>query len=89
MVNTAINQIIAGTQLEYLGSFRKGGAMDSTVLRDVFEEIGEKIIILRNLLIHLGVNIQSLFPAIHTDIEQLKTTFKPWYCLSSIWHCNH
>jgi hypothetical protein len=75
MVNTAINQIIQ-EELEYLGLDSKG-AMDSTVLRDVFEGL-RKIIIYENLLIHLGFN-PIFVSSIHTEIEQLKDNLKPWY----------
>lgn len=75
MVNTAINQIIQ-EELEFLGHDYKG-AMDSTVLRDVFEGL-RKIIIYENLLIHLGFN-PIFITNIHTEIEQLKNNLKPWY----------
>jgi hypothetical protein len=75
MVNTAINQIIQ-EELEYLGLDSKG-AMDSTVLRDVFEGL-RKLIIYENLRIHLGFN-PIFVTSIHAEIEQLKDNLKPWY----------
>jgi len=74
-VNTAINQLIQ-EELEYLDLDSKG-AMDSTVLRDVFEGL-RKIIIYENLLIHLGFN-PIFITSIHSEIESLKDNLKPWY----------
>jgi hypothetical protein len=75
MINTAINQIIQ-EELEFLHINQKN-QMDSRVLRDVFDGL-RMIIMLENLLIHLGFN--SIFiESIHEEINQLKQNLKPWY----------
>lgn len=75
MINTAINQIIQ-EELEFLHINQKT-QMDSRVLRDVFEGI-RMIIMLENLLIHLGFN-PIFVESIHEEISGLKENMKPWY----------
>ncbi|MGM0944456.1 MAG: hypothetical protein ACQEW9_04670 [Bacteroidota bacterium] len=74
-INTAINQLIQ-EELEYFQLDKRNG-FDSKGLKDIFEGL-RKIIMLENLLIHLGFN--SIFvEKIHQEIEQLKEKLKPWY----------
>ncbi|MFC3417607.1 hypothetical protein [Algoriphagus hitonicola] len=74
-VNTAINQLIQ-EELEYF-QLDKSNGLDSKALKDIFEGL-RKIIMLENLLIHLGFN--SIFvDQIHDEISELKEKLKPWY----------
>ncbi|PZX53452.1 hypothetical protein LV84_03176 [Algoriphagus ratkowskyi] len=74
-INTAVNQIIQ-EELDFF-QLDKKGAMDSKALKDTFEGL-RTIIMLENLLIHLGFN--SIFiSTIHQDIAELKDNLKPWY----------
>lgn len=75
MINTAINQIIQ-EELEFLRINQKNKT-DSKILRDIFEAM-KTIIMLENLLIHLGFN-PIFIPAIHQEIALLKENMKPWY----------
>lgn len=74
-VNTAINQLIQ-EELEYF-QLDKSNGLDAKALKDIFEGL-RKIIMLENLLMHLGFN--SIFIAqIHDEIWELKEKLKPWY----------
>ncbi|WP_297335091.1 hypothetical protein [Algoriphagus sp.] len=74
-VNTAINQLIQ-EELEFF-QLDKSNGLDSKALKDIFEGL-RKIIMLENLLIHLGFN--SIFvDQIHGEISELKEKLKPWY----------
>lgn len=74
-IHTAVNQLIQ-EELEFF-QLDKKGAMDSKALKDTFEGL-RTIIMLENLLIHLGFN--SIFiSSIHEDIAELKNNLKPWY----------
>lgn len=75
MINTAINQIIQ-EELEFLRINQKNET-DSRVLRDIFEGM-RTIIMLENLLIHLGFN-PIFVTSIHQEISLLKENMKPWY----------
>jgi hypothetical protein len=75
MINTAINQIIQ-EELEFLHVNQKN-EIDSRVLRDIFEGM-RTIIMLENLLIHLGFN-PIFVESIHQEISLLKENMKPWY----------
>lgn len=75
MIQTAINQIIQ-EELEFLRINQKN-KIDTTILRDIFEAM-KTIIILENLLIHLGFN-PIFITAIHEEIALLKENMKPWY----------
>lgn len=74
-IHTAVNQIIQ-EELDYF-QLDKKGSMDSKALKDTFEGL-RTIIMLENLLIHLGFN--SIFISeIHQEIAALKDNLKPWY----------
>ena len=51
--------------------------MSTQGFRDLFEGL-RKVIILENLLVHLGLNPIYL-PQIHEELERLKNGLKPWY----------
>jgi hypothetical protein len=75
MINTAINQLIQ-EELEFFQLEKRKG-MDSKAFKDLFEGL-RKIIMLENLLLHLGFN--SIFiDQIHTEMEALKENLKVWY----------
>ncbi|WP_425639839.1 hypothetical protein ACPUEN_08930 [Algoriphagus yeomjeoni] len=74
-VNTAVNQIIQ-EELEFFQQDKKG-PMDSKALKDTFEGL-RTIIMLENLLIHLGFN-PIFITSIHEEIAALKDNLKPWY----------
>ncbi|MEP0712046.1 hypothetical protein [Algoriphagus sp.] len=74
-IHTAVNQLIQ-EELDFF-QLDKKGTMDSKALKDTFDGL-RTIIMLENLLIHLGFN--SIFiPAIHQEIAALKDNLKPWY----------
>lgn len=74
-INTAINQLVQ-EELDLLHRELKS-PIHSQGFRDLFQNL-RKIIMLENLLIHLGFN--SIFVAsIHDEINQLKENLKPWY----------
>jgi hypothetical protein len=74
-IHTAVNQIIQ-EELDFF-QLDKKGAMDSKALKDTFEGL-RTIIMLENMLIHLGFN-PIFISAIHEEIAALKDNLKPWY----------
>ncbi len=75
MISTAINQIVR-EELEFFQLDHKGH-MDSKAFKDTFEGL-RTIIMLENLLVHLGFN-PIFIAGIHQEIEGLKNNLKPWY----------
>ena len=75
VLTTSIHQLVQ----EELNSLSKEVTppMSTQGFRDLFEGL-RKVIILENLLIHLGLNPIYL-PQIHEELEQLKNGLKPWY----------
>lgn len=74
-ISSAINQIIS-EELEFIHLDLKA-SLDSKALKEIFDAL-RTIIMLENLLIHLGFN--PIFVAsIHEEIKQLKDSLKPWY----------
>ena len=75
VINTAIHQLV---QEELTGLAQNVSSPISTQgFRDLFE-VFRKVIVLENLLVHLGFNAIYL-PQVHTEIESLKNSLKPWY----------
>jgi hypothetical protein len=75
MINTAINQIIQ-EELEFF-SLDHQPPLESKFFRDLFEGL-RMIIMLENLLIHLGFN-PIFLSSVHQEINELKENLKPWY----------
>jgi predicted nucleic acid-binding protein len=75
VINTSIHQLVQ-EELSFL--VKEVSAPISTQgYRDLFEGL-RKVIILENLLIHLGLNPIYL-PQVHEELERLKNGLKPWY----------
>ncbi|MBN3520195.1 hypothetical protein JYB62_09280 [Algoriphagus lutimaris] len=85
-INSAINQIIQ-EELDFIKLDLKA-SLDSKALKEIFDAL-KTIIMLENLLIHLGFN-PIFVPSIHEEINLLKNSLKPWYsnqlCLQSLTH---
>ena len=75
VLTTSIHQLVQ-EELSYLGK-EVSSPMSTQGFRDLFEGL-RKVIILENLLIHLGLNPIYL-PQVHEELEQLKNGLKPWY----------
>lgn len=75
MINTAINQLTQ-EELEYLHQDIKI-PLSTQTFPELFESL-RKIIMLENLLIHLGFN-PIFVQQIHEEIQELKENLKPWY----------
>lgn len=75
VLTTSIHQLVQ----EELASLTKEVTppMSTQGFRDLFEGL-RKVIILENLLVHLGLNPIYL-PQIHEELERLKNGLKPWY----------
>lgn len=75
VLNTSIHQLVQ----EELALMIKEATppMSTQGFRDLFEGL-RKVIILENLLVHLGLNPIYL-PQIHEELERLKNGLKPWY----------
>jgi hypothetical protein len=75
VLNTSIHQLVQ----EELAFMTKEVTppMSTQGFRDLFEGL-RKVIILENLLVHLGLNPIYL-PQIHEELERLKNGLKPWY----------
>lgn len=75
MINTAIHQLVQ-EELESITKEVKP-PVGAQAFRDLFEAL-RKVIMLENILIHLGFN--SIFISeIHQEIFTLKNDLKPWY----------
>ena len=75
MISTAIHQLVT-EELEFLNQNIKT-PFETGNFRDLFESL-RRIIMMENLLIHLGFN--PIFIAqIHDEIQGLKENLKPWY----------
>jgi hypothetical protein len=74
-ISSAINQII-NEELEFIQLDLKA-SLDSKALKEIFDAL-RTIIMLENLLIHLGFN-PIFVDSIHGEIKQLKDSLKPWY----------
>jgi hypothetical protein len=75
MISTAIHQLVQ----EELESIRVEvmPPVSAQTFRDLFETF-RRIIMLENILLHLGFN--SIFiPQIHQEIQTVKNELKPWY----------
>ncbi|WP_026951156.1 hypothetical protein [Algoriphagus mannitolivorans] len=75
MIRTAINQLVE-EELEYLQKDLKI-PFSTQAFPELFESL-RKIIMLENLLVHLGFN-PIFVSLIHQEIQQLKENLKPWY----------
>ncbi|WP_026954756.1 hypothetical protein [Algoriphagus vanfongensis] len=75
MINTAINQLIQ-EELEFFQMEKRKG-MDSKALKDLYVGL-RKIILLENLLLHLGFNA-IFIDTVHSEMESLKNLLKTWY----------
>ena len=75
VLTTSIHQLVQ-EELSYLGK-EVSSPISTQGFRDLFEGL-RKVIILENLLIHLGLNPIYL-PQVHEELEQLKNGLKPWY----------
>lgn len=75
MIRTAINQLVE-EELEYLQKDLKV-PFSTQAFPELFESL-RKIIMLENLLVHLGFN-PIFVSLIHQEIQQLKENLKPWY----------
>jgi hypothetical protein len=75
VLTTSIHQLVQ----EELNSLSKEVTppMSTQGFRDLFEGL-RKVIILENLLVHLGLHPIYL-PQIHEELERLKNGLKPWY----------
>ena len=74
-IRTAINQLVE-EELEFLQKDLKI-PFSTHAFPELFESL-RKIIMLENLLVHLGFN-PIFVPQIHQEIQQLKENLKPWY----------
>lgn len=74
-ISSAINQIIQ-EELDFIKLDLKA-RLDSKALKEIFDAL-KTIIMLENLLIHLGFN-PIFVPSIHEEINLLKNSLKPWY----------
>jgi hypothetical protein len=74
-ISSAINQIVS-EELEFIQLDLKA-SLDSKALKEIFDAL-RTIIMLENLLIHLGFN-PIFVTSIHEEIKQLKDSLKPWY----------
>jgi hypothetical protein len=75
MISTAIHQLVQ-EELELATNDVKT-PMSTQSFRDLFESF-KKVIMLENILLHLGFN--SIFiPQIHQEIQTVKNGLKPWY----------
>jgi hypothetical protein len=75
MISTVIHQVVQ-EELEIISKEAKP-PINVHTFRDLFETL-KRIIMLENVLIHLGFN--SIFiPQIHEEIQSLKNELKPWF----------
>jgi hypothetical protein len=75
MISTAVHQLVQ-EELELVNKEVKP-PISTQAFRDLFESL-RRVIMLENLLIHLGFN--SIFlPQIHEEIQLVKNNLKPWY----------
>ena len=75
VLTTSIHQLVQ-EELSFLVK-EVSSPISTQGYRDLFEGL-RKVIILENLLIHLGLNPIYL-PQVHEELEQLKNGLKPWY----------
>ena len=75
VLTTSIHQLVQ-EELSFLGK-EVSSPISTQGYRDLFEGL-RKVIILENLLIHLGLNPIYL-PQVHEELERLKNGLKPWY----------
>lgn len=75
LLTTSIHQLVQ-EELTSLGK-EVTSPISTQGFRDLFETL-RKVIMLENLLIHLGLNPIYL-PEIHEELERLKNGLKPWY----------
>ena len=75
VLTTSIHQVVQ-EELSFLGK-EVSSPISTQGYRDLFEGL-RKVIILENLLIHLGLNPIYL-PQVHEELERLKNGLKPWY----------
>ena len=74
-ISTAIHQLVQ-EELELATNDVKS-PMSTQSFRDLFESF-RKVIMLENILLHLGFN--SIFiPQIHQELQSVKNGLKPWY----------
>lgn len=74
-ISTAIHQLVQ-EELEMATNDVKS-PMSTQSFRDLFESF-RKVIMLENILLHLGFN--SIFiPQIHQELQSVKNGLKPWY----------
>jgi hypothetical protein len=74
-ISTAIHQLVQ-EELELATNDVKS-PMSTQSFRDLFESF-RKVIMLENILLHLGFN--SIFiPLIHQELQSVKNGLKPWY----------
>lgn len=75
MISTAVHQLVQ-EELELVNRDVKP-PISTQAFRDLFESL-RRVIMLENLLLHLGFN--SIFlPLIHEEIQLVKNNLKPWY----------
>lgn len=74
-ISSAINQIIQ-EELDFIQVDLKA-SLDSKALKEIFDAL-KSIIMLENLLIHLGFN-PIFVDSIHEEFKLLKDSLKPWY----------
>jgi hypothetical protein len=75
MISTAVHQLVQ-EELEMATNDVKT-PMSTQSFRDLFESF-RKVIMLENILLHLGFN--SIFiPQIHQELQEVKNGLKPWY----------
>jgi hypothetical protein len=75
VLTTSIHQLVQ-EEFSFLGK-EVSSPISTQGYRDLFEGL-RKVIILENLLIHLGLNPIYL-PQVHEELERLKNGLKPWY----------
>ena len=75
VLTTSIHQLVQ-EELSFLVK-EVSSPISTQGYRDLFEGL-RKVIILENLLVHLGLNPIYL-PQVHEELEQLKNGLKPWY----------
>lgn len=74
-ISSAVNQIIK-EELDFIHLDLKA-SLDSKALKEIFDAL-KTIIMLENLLIHLGFN-PIFVSSIHQEFKELKDSLKPWY----------
>ena len=75
VLTTSIHQLVQ-EELSFLVK-EVSSPISTQGYRDLFEGL-RKVIILENLLVHLGLNPIYL-PQVHEELEHLKNGLKPWY----------